>query len=211
MGSDPVEIGLVASFNHPGENLTGFASLSIEGAAKRSELLHELVPAVTPIAFLSNPSNPVVAEVETKRLQSAARVLGLRLLVMNASTPSEIEAAFAALVQQRVGALVVSTDTFFVSQVAQVVALAERHAVPAIYPWREATAAGGLMNYGTNIRDAVEQVGVYTGRILKGEKPGDLPVQQVTKIELGLNMKTAKALGLTFPLTLLGRADEVIE
>jgi putative ABC transport system substrate-binding protein len=211
MGSDPVEIGLVASFNHPGGNLTGFASLSIEGAAKRLELLHELVPAVTPIAFLSNPSNPVVAEVETRRLQSAARVLGLRLLVVNASTPSEIEAAFAALVQQRVGGLVVSTDTFFVSHVVQVVALAERHAVPAIYPWREATAAGGLMNYGTNIRDAVEQVGVYTGRILKGEKPGDLPVQQVTKIELGINLKTAKALGLTFPLTLLGRADEVIE
>jgi putative tryptophan/tyrosine transport system substrate-binding protein len=180
-------------------------------AAKRLELLHELAPDVTAIAFLANPSNPLVAEVETRGLQSAARVLGLRLLIMNASTPSEIEAAFIALVQQRAGALVVGTDTFFVSRVAQVVALAERNAVPAIYAWREATAAGGLMNYGTNLRDAVEQVGVYTGRILKGEKPGDLPVQQVTKLELVINLTTAKALGLTVPETLLATANEVIQ
>jgi putative tryptophan/tyrosine transport system substrate-binding protein len=213
MGSDPVEIGLVARFNHPGGNVTGFASLSIEVAGKRLELLHELVPAVTAIAFLANPSNPVVAEVETRSLQSAARVLGLHLLIMNASSPSEIEAAFAALVQQQAGALVVSTDTFFVSRAAQVVALTERHAVPAIYPWREATAAaaGGLMSFGTDLQDAVRQVGIYTGRILKGDKPGDLPVQQVTKLELVINLKTAKALGLTIPETLLATADEVIQ
>jgi putative ABC transport system substrate-binding protein len=169
------------------------------------------MPALTRMAFLTNPSNPVVAEVETRGLEAAARVLGLRLLILNAATPSDIDAAFAALAQQQAGALVVSTDTFFVSRVAQVVALAERYAIPAVYPWREATAAGGLMNYGTNLQDAVRQVGIYCGRILKGEKPGDLPVQRVTKIELGINMKTAKALGIAFPITILGRADEVVE
>jgi putative tryptophan/tyrosine transport system substrate-binding protein len=155
----------VASINHPGGNVTGFASLNNQVAGKRLELLHELVPAVTAIAFLANPSNPVFAEAETRSLQSAARVLGLRLLIMNASSPSEIEAAFAALAQHQAGALVVSTDTFFVSRAAQVVALTERHAVPAIYPWREATAAGGLMSFGTDLQDAVRQVGIYTGRI----------------------------------------------
>src|SRR5712671_877162 len=204
MGSDPVAIGLVASINRPGKNLTGFTSLSIEVAAKRLELLHELMPALTRMAFLTNPSNPVVADVETRGLEVAARILGLRLLILNAATPTDIDAAFTALAQQQVGALVVSIDTFFVSRVAQVVALAERYAIPAIFPWREATAAGGLMNYGTNLQDAVRQVGIYCGRILKGEKPGDLPVQRVTKIELGINVKTAKALGIVFPITILG-------
>jgi putative tryptophan/tyrosine transport system substrate-binding protein len=211
IGSDPVEIGLVGSLNRPGGNLTGVVGLYAELSAKRLELLHELVPSATLIALLVNPTNPVYAEAETKVVQLAARNLGVRLLVINASSPGEIEAAFATMVQQQAGALLVGADTFFVSQNDQVIALAARHRLSAIYAYLEQTVAGGLMSYAESIADAQHMVGVYTGRILKGEKPADLPVQQVTKIELAINLKTAKALGITFPTGLLVRADKVIE
>jgi putative ABC transport system substrate-binding protein len=211
IGSDPVEVGLVKSLNRPGGNLTGVAYLNVEVAAKRLELLHELVPAATSVALLVNPANPVEAEVQTRELQVAAHAFGLRLLVLNASNPAEIEAAFSTLVSERAEALQIGVDPLFASTLNQVVALAARHAVPTVYPWREFTAAGGLMNYGAIILDALHQVGVYTGKILKGEKPADLPVQRPTKLGFVLNLKTAKALGLTVPPTLLTRADEVIE
>jgi putative tryptophan/tyrosine transport system substrate-binding protein len=211
LGADPVEIGLVASLNRPGGNITGVSELNVEIAAKRLEPLHELVPAATSIAFLGNPTNPVVAGAQATALQGAARTLGLQLLMVNASDPSEFEGAFATLVREGAGALLLSGDALFTGHREQVIALAARHAVPAIYQWREFTAAGGLMSYGASRTEAFRQVGVYTGRILKGDKPADLPVQQATKIELAINMKTAKALGLTIPLPLLGRADEVIE
>jgi putative ABC transport system substrate-binding protein len=211
VGNDPVESGLVASFNRPGGNLTGAALLITAVLAKRLQMLHEAVPAATSVALLTNPANPVTAEAEVRELQAAARILGVHLLVLYASSPSEIEAAFTTLVQQRAGALFVSSDPTFTSLSDQIIALAARHAVPAMYQWRQYTEAGGLMSYGSSLPEATRIVGVYTGRILKGEKPADLPVQQVTKIELAINMKTAKALGITFPLTLLGRADEVIE
>jgi putative tryptophan/tyrosine transport system substrate-binding protein len=210
-GADPVRIGLVDRLNRPGGNLTGIGLLAAETAGKCLELLLELVPTASSIAYLRNPTNPVFAETETREVQDAARARGVRLLFVNASRPSEIETAFADLVQQRADALQVSSDGFLLTHPDQIVALAARHAVPAIYAWRQFMAVGGLMSYGTNIRDAWRQAGIYTGRILKGERPADLPVQQVTKIELVINLKTAKALGLTFPLTLLGRADEVIE
>jgi putative ABC transport system substrate-binding protein len=210
-GADAVRIGLVGSLNRPGGNLTGIGLLAAETAGKCLELLLELVPTASSIAYLRNPTNPVFAESETREVQDAARARGVRLLFVNASRPSEIETAFADLVQQRADALQVSSDGFLLTHPDQIVALAARHAVPAIYAWRQFMAVGGLMSYGTNIRDAWRQAGIYTGRILKGERPADLPVQQVTKIELVINLKTAKALGLTFPLTLLGRADEVIE
>jgi putative ABC transport system substrate-binding protein len=210
-GADPVRIGLVDSLNRPGGNLTGFGLLSAETAAKRLELLLELMPKATSIGYLRNPTNPVYAEAETREVQVAARTHGVRLLPVNASTASEIETAFADLVQQGVDALQVSSDGFLLAHPDQIVALAARHALPAIYAWRQFMAVGGLMSYGTNIRDGWRQAGIYTGRILKGEKPTDLPVQQVTKIELVINLKTAKTLGLTFPIMLLGRADEVIE
>jgi putative ABC transport system substrate-binding protein len=211
IGADPVEIGLVASLNRPGSNLTGTYNLNIAMAAKRLELLHELVPTATSIAYLVNPSNAVVTDAETRELQIAARTLGVHLLILNASDPSKFEAVFATLVLERVGALLESSDVLFSNHSDQLVALAARHRVPAMYSYREATAAGGLASYGTDRTDTERRIGVYTGRILKGEKPADLPVQQVTKIQLVINMKTAKALGMTFPLTLLGRADEVIE
>jgi len=210
-GADPVRIGLVDSLNRPGGNLTGINLFLVEVVAKRLELLLELVPTAKSIAYLHNPTNPVFAETETREVQVAARALGVRLLVVNASRISEFEAAFADLVQQRADALLVSGDGFLHTHRDEIVALAERHAVPAIYSMREYVADGGLMSYGTNYPSAWRQAGVYTGRILKGERPADLPMQQVTKIELVINLKTAKALGVTFPLPLLGRADEVIE
>ena len=182
-----------------------------EVAGKRLELLLELMPAATSIAYLRNPTNPVFAETETRAVELAARARGVRLLLVNASRPSEIDKAFADLVQQRTEALMVSSDGFLLTHPDQIVALAARYAVPAIYGWREAMTVGGLMSYGTNFIDAWRQAGAYTGRILKGQRPADPPVQQVTKMELLINFKTAKALGLTFPLTLLGRANEVIE
>jgi putative ABC transport system substrate-binding protein len=211
IGSDPVELGLIASLNHPSGNLTGVAYLNVGVAPKRLELLHQFVPAAKSIALLVNPANPVVAEAQAKELESAARTLGLHLLLVNASNPIEIEDAFATLVRDRVGALQIGVDPLFGNHVDQLVALATRHKVPTIYPWREFTAAGGLMNYGASIPDAFRQVGVYTGQILKGAKPADLPVQRPTKLRLVLNLKAAKALGIEFPQTLLARADEVIE
>jgi putative ABC transport system substrate-binding protein len=211
IGSDPVELGLVASLNRPGGNLTGVAYLNVEVAPKRLELLHEFVPTAKSIALLINPANPVVAEAQAKELQAAVKTLGLDLMLVNASSPIEIEDAFATLVRHRVEALQIGVDPLFGNHVDQLVALATRHKVPTIYPWREFTAAGGLMNYGSSIPDAFRQVGVYTGQILKGAKPADLPVQRPTKLQFVLNLKTARALGLTVPPMLLARADEVIE
>jgi ABC-type uncharacterized transport system substrate-binding protein len=210
-GADPVRIGLVGSLNRPGGNLTGIDLFLAEVVGKRLQQLLELVPAAKSIAYLRNPTNPVFAESETREVQAAADGLGVHLLFVNASRPSELEPAFASLVEQRANALLVSGDGFLLTHRDQIAALAGRHAVPAVYSMREYAATGGLMSYGTSFLDAWRQAGVYTGRILKGEKPAELPVQQVTKIELVLNLKAAKTLGLTVPLSLLGRADEVIE
>jgi putative ABC transport system substrate-binding protein len=209
-GADPVRIGLVGSLNRPGGNLTGIDLLLAETAGKRLELLLELLPAAKSIAYLRNPTNPVFAESETREVQFAARAHDVALLLVNANRPSEIETAFADVVQQRADALLVSGDGFLNTHRDQIVALAERHPVPAIYSMQN-VAAGGLMSYGTDYLDAWRHAGVYTGRILKGEKPADMPVQRVTKIELIINLKTAKALGLTVPEAILSRADKVIE
>jgi putative tryptophan/tyrosine transport system substrate-binding protein len=211
IGSDPVELGLVAGLNRPGGNLTGVAYLNVEVAPKRLELLHELIPTAKSIALLVNPANPVVADAQAKELQAAISTLGLNLMLVKASNPLEMEDAFATLVRERVEALQIGVDPLFGNHVDQLVALAARHKVPTIYPWREFTAAGGLMNYGSSIPDAFRQVGVYTGQILKGAKPADLPVQRPTKLQFVLNLKTARALGLDVPPTLLALADEVIE
>jgi putative ABC transport system substrate-binding protein len=210
-GADPVRIGLVDSLNRPGGNLTGIDLLSAETAAKRLGLLLEVVPKAKSIAYLRNPTNPVYAESETREVQIAAHAHGVALLTFNASSPSEIDTAFADLVQQQPDALQVSGDGFLLTHPHQIVALAARHAVPAVYAWPPYAVVGGLMSYGTNIRDAWRQAGIYTGRILNGEKPADLPVQEVTKIELVINLKTAKALGLELPLTLQMTADEIIQ
>jgi putative ABC transport system substrate-binding protein len=213
VGTDPVKVGLVASLARPGGNITGITVLNVELLAKCLELMHEMVSAATTIAVLVNPANPLQTETESRDVQVAARVLGVRVVVLHASSPSEIDSAFVSLLDEGAGALVVSGENFFVTQRDHLVALAARHAIPAIYniPLRDFTAAGGLMNYGPRLTDAYRQVALYSGRILKGEKPADLPVQQVTKIEMFINLRTAKALGLTIPLTLLTRADEVIE
>jgi len=210
VGIDPVQAGLVASLNRPGGNVTGLAILTAELAAKRLELLHEALPTTTVVALLVNPTTPLT-EPETRGVRDAARSLGLQLHVLNASTESEINTAFGILVELRAGALVVSVDTFINNQRAQIVALAARHAVPAIYGVREFATSGGLMSYGNDLVDSYRQSGIYAAKILKGEKPADLPVQQVVRVEFVINLKSAKTLGLTFPITLLGRADEVIE
>jgi putative ABC transport system substrate-binding protein len=210
IGTDPVEVGLVPSLNRPGGNVTGISSLIRATSAKRLELLHELIPTAS-IAFLVNPTNLVFAEPETRELQVAAQTLGVRLLILNASNPSEFEAAFARFIAEGAGGLIIGSDTLFWDYPERLAALATRYSVPAIHYRREFIAAGGLLNYGTDLPETRRVAGGYAGRILKGEKPADLPVQQVTKMQLAINMKTAKALGLTFPLTLLGRADEVIE
>jgi putative ABC transport system substrate-binding protein len=211
IGADPIERGLVASLNRPGGNLTGIAYLNVEVAAKRLELLRALLPTATSIALLVNPADPVETAAQTKELEVAARALGLRLPIVRASNPLEIEEAFTTLVHERADALQIGIDPLFGAHRHQIIALAARHALPAIYPWRSFTAAGGLMNYGSSIIDAFRQVGVYTGWILNGAKPADLPVQRPTKLEFVLNLKTAKALGLDVPPSLLARADEVIE
>jgi putative ABC transport system substrate-binding protein len=208
--ADPVKLGLVASLNRPGGNLTGVSNLNVEVGPKRLELLHELLPTATIVALLLNPTSPV-AENLSRDLQAAARAIGLRIHVLHASTERDIDTAFATLLQLRAGGLVVGSDPFFISRSKQLAALALRHAVPTIFQFHEFVAAGGLMSYGGSISDVYRLAGAYTGRILKGDKPADLPVQQFTKIELIINLKTAKALGLTVPLSLLGRADEVIE
>ena len=211
VGVDPVAVGLVASLNRPGGNLTGVTNLNAEILPKRLELMHELVPTATTIALLVNPSNPLVAETESRDAQTAARTLGLQLHVLHASTDRDFDTVFASLAQMRAVALVINTDVFFNSRSEQLAALALRHTVPAIFQYREFVASGGLMSYGTSTTDVFHQVGIYTSRLLRGESPADLPVQQVTKIELIINLKTARTLGLTVPLSLLGRADEVIE
>jgi putative ABC transport system substrate-binding protein len=207
---DPVELGFVASLARPGRNITGVTQLNVEVAPKRLELMHELVPTATIMAVLLNPTYPS-AETQSRGMQAAARTLGLQLHILRASNERDIDDAFATLAQLRAGAFVISSDPFFNTRAEQFAALALRHAVPTIFQYREFAAAGGLMSYGGSIIDSYRQAGVYTGRILKGEKPADLPVQQSTKVELIINLKTAKALGLTVPITLLGRADEVIE
>ena len=208
---DPVQLGFVASLSRPGGNLTGVTQLSVEVGPKRLELAHELVPAATIIGLLVNPTSPTLAEPITRNLQEASRTLGLKLHVLHASTEREIEKAFATLLQLRAGALVISPDSFFNIQSEQLAALALRQAMPAIYQYRPFAAAGGLVSYGGNLADSYRTAGVYTGRILKGEKPADLPVQQSTKVELIVNLKTARTLGITVPTALLVRADEVIE
>jgi putative tryptophan/tyrosine transport system substrate-binding protein len=209
--SDPVEIGLVASLARPGGNITGILNLGGGLIAKRLELLHELVPTATSIAVLVNPTNPRIAEATLTEGRTAARTLGVDLLVLNAGSRNEIEAAFASLVERRAGALLVAADSLFNTQTDQVVALAARYAVPTSYEIRPYVAAGGLMSYGPDTVDSSRQLGVYTGRILKGEKPADLPVQQPTKFEMVINLKTAKALGIDVPTSILLRANAVIE
>jgi ABC-type uncharacterized transport system substrate-binding protein len=210
VGDDPVHLGLVASLARPGGNLTGITTLSAELGSKRLELLRELVPKATRVGVLINPTN-VNAEPVLKDLHVAASTLGLQIHVLHASTEREIEAAFATLLELRPGGLMVGTDPFFNSRSEQLARLALRHAVPTVFQFREFAAAGGLMSYGGSITEVYRLAGIYVGRILKGEKPTDLPVHQSTKVEMILNLKTAKALGLTVPISLLARADEVIE
>jgi putative ABC transport system substrate-binding protein len=206
-GRDPVAVGLVASFNRPGANATGIASLSLELAPKQLQLLRELVPNAAVFGVLVDPNFPTTPST-VANLQAWARTLGLQLVVVEARTDSDLETAFTTFSQQRVGAVLVSQSSFYLRSKEQLAALAAHHAVPAIFPYRE---YGGLMSYGTSLRYNNHQAGIYTGRILKGDKPADLPVQQATKLELVINLKTAKALGLTIPETLLATADEVIQ
>ena len=210
-GFDPVEVGLVASMNRPGGNITGVSILDVGLGPKRLQLLHDLVPTATIIGVLVNPSDPSRADTTSKELQAAADTLGLQLHVLHASTDRDFDTVFARLVELRAGGLVIGGEPFFNSRSEQLGALSLRHAVPAIYQLREFAAAGGLMSYGASLTDAYRLVGVYTGKILKGVKTADLPVQQSTKVEMIINLKTAKALGITVPNSLSGRADEVIE
>jgi putative ABC transport system substrate-binding protein len=210
MADDPVDIGLVASLNRPGGNLTGVTTLNVEMAPKRLELLHEVVPTTRSIALLVYPGNPINERLSTD-MQTAAQTLGLQLHVLHARTERDFDTVFASLVQVRAGALVISNGSLFLSRIEQLAALTVRHAVPAISSYREFTAAGGLMSYGGSLTDAYRLTGVNVSRILKGERPADLPVQQATKVELFINLKTAKALGLSVPHGLLNAADEVIE
>jgi putative ABC transport system substrate-binding protein len=210
-GGDPVQLGLVPNLNRPGGNVTGVTQINQDVTPKRLQLLHELVPTASVMALLVNPANAAQAENQSTEALSAARTLGLELHVLNAGTDSEIEAAFAKLVQLRAGGLVIVGDPFFTSRSEQLAALTVRHAVPTIFQYHEFAVAGGLLSYGSDIADTYRLAGNYTGRVLKGDKPADLPVQQATKVELFINLKTAKTFGITFPLSLLGRADEVIE
>jgi putative tryptophan/tyrosine transport system substrate-binding protein len=208
---DPVKLGLVKSLNRPGGNLTGITNLNVEVGPKRLELLRELVPNATIIALLVNPTNPSLAEPFTRAIKAAAGTLGLQLHVLEASSDQDIDRAFAALVQLRTDALVIMPDVFFNTRTRELAALALRHGMPAIYAYRPFVAAGGLISYGADETQYYHLLGAYTGKILKGERPADLPVQQSTKVELIINLKTAKALGITVPLALSGRADELIE
>jgi putative ABC transport system substrate-binding protein len=208
---DPVELGLVASLSRPGGNVTGVTTLSVEVGPKKLELLRELVPTANVMVLLVNPTNPSLAQPLTRDMQSAAQILGLRLHVLQASSERDFDSVFASLHDLRAGALVIGSDALFTNRSVQLASLAIRHAMPAVYEDPEFAAAGGLMTYGGGFTEAYRQLGIYAGRILKGEKPADLPVQQATKVELIINLKTARALGLTVPLPLLARADEVIE
>jgi putative tryptophan/tyrosine transport system substrate-binding protein len=211
VGTDPVVVGLVASLAHPGGNITGVANLNVELFKKCFELMHSLMPPATTIGVLVNPANIAQTATEKASVQDAAHALGAHVVILNASSPSEIDSAFEVLVDQRVGALVVSGEQFFLGHVNRLVELAAQHAVPTIYAWREFPIAGGLMSYGSDFTEVYHLLGGYAGRILKGERPADLPVQQATKVDLVINLKTAKTLGLSVPLPLLGRADLVIE
>jgi putative ABC transport system substrate-binding protein len=213
MGGDPVKAGLVTSLNRPGGNVTGVTTLNVEITPKRLEVLRELLPTTSIMAVLINPlNNPAIVEAERRQAQEAANTLGLQMIhVLQASTERDLDDAFSTLIQRRAGGLVITADTFFSGKSAELAALAFRHAVPTISPYREFVAAGGLMSYGGSVTELYRLIGVYTGRILKGEQPANLPVQQLTKVELAINLKTAKAFGLTVPNSLIGRADEIIE
>jgi putative tryptophan/tyrosine transport system substrate-binding protein len=209
--ADPVKLGLVASLNRPGGNVTGVTQTNAETTPKRLQLLHELLPSARVMALLVNPTDSVLAETATNAVVAAARTLGLELHVLNAGTERDFDAVFTKLPQLSAGGLVIGADVLFTSHIEQLAALTVRHAVPAAYQWRQFAAAGGLLSYGSDVTDAYRLAGIYVGRILKGEKPADLPVQQATKVELYINLKTAKALGISVPIPVLGRADEVIE
>jgi putative ABC transport system substrate-binding protein len=208
---DPIKAGLAASLNKPGGNMTGVSTLGVELGLKRLEVLRELIPKAMIIAQLINPSSPDLANAEARETRDASLGLGLQLKILNASSEKEITAAFTTLQTMGAAGLLVGADPFFFSRREQIVSEAARHSIPTMYFTQEYPAAGGLMSYGGNLRDTYHVVGIYTGRVLKSEKPADLPIQQLTKIELVINLKAANALGLSFPLSLLGRADEVIE
>jgi ABC-type uncharacterized transport system substrate-binding protein len=211
LGSDPVGGGLVDNLARPGGNVTGITSMNMELGSKRLELLRELLPTTNVIALLVNPTNPTITQSTSRDLQSAAHVFGLQLHILNATSEADFDSVFATISKLRAGALVIAPDALFISRNEQLAALTVRHAIPAIAQFPAFTVAGGLMSYGGSFTEGARQVGIYTGRILKVEKPADLPVLQMAKLELVINLKTAKALGLTIPLSLLGRADEVIE
>jgi putative ABC transport system substrate-binding protein len=211
IGTDPVKIGLVASLNRPGSNLTGVYNLNNEVAAKRLEILRLIVPAATSIAHLVNPANPGFSETETREMHEAARLLGVTVLEFPVAHPSELEPAFAAVARERAGGIAVGGDSLFIDLRDSIVTLAARYRVPVLYPWRQASAEGGLASYGTDYDESFRLAGEYAARVLRGGKPADLPVQQVTKMQLVVNMKTATALGLAMPQSILVRADEVIE
>jgi putative ABC transport system substrate-binding protein len=210
VGADPVEAGLVAAFNHPGGNATGVSLLAYELDAKRLQLLHELAPRALTIGVLALTNSPSIART-LSAMQAGAEANGQRLVLLNANSESDLEAAFASLGPQGIGALLITTSPYFEGRRAQIVGLAQRYAVPVLYPWRDYAAVGGLISYGTSFTESYQQVGLYVGRVLKGEKPSDLPVVQATKSELIVNLKTAKTLGLDMPTSILLRADEVIE
>jgi putative tryptophan/tyrosine transport system substrate-binding protein len=210
-GADPVAAGLIPSLSRPGGNITGVATLNTEVGQKRLELLHQVIPSASIVALLINPTNPVISEPLARDVQAAARKLGMQLHVLRAGSDGEIEAAFADLRGLQVSGLMIGSDQFFNSRSKQLAALAIQHSLPVIYQYRQFTAAGGLISYGASLTEAFQLAGAYTGRILNGEKPADLPVQQSTKVELSINLKTAKELGLTIPPSLLVAADEVIE
>jgi putative ABC transport system substrate-binding protein len=211
VAADPAEVGLIASLNRPGGNLTGVTTLNVQLGPMRLELLHEVVPTTHSIALLVHPTSSVNAERLSTNTRAAARTLRLQLHVLHASTERDLDTVFASLVQMRGGALVINNYAFFLNRTEQLAALTVQHAVPTIFAYREFTLAGGLMSYGGSLADAYRLTGVYTGRILKGEKPANLPVQQATKFELFINLKTAKSLGIAMPDKLLSLADEVIE
>jgi putative ABC transport system substrate-binding protein len=211
IGGDPVGLGLVASLARPGGNVTGGVTLNVETAQKRLELLHELLPTATSFALVVNPTNRALAEPMVRDAQAAARMFGVTLHVLLASSDPEVDAVFATATQLRTAGLVIGPDAFFNARIERLAVLTVRHALPAVYHGREFAAAGGLLSYGSDLTDAFRLAGIYTARVLKGDKPADLPVQQATKVELFINFKTAKALGITIPLPLSGRADEIIE
>jgi putative ABC transport system substrate-binding protein len=211
VGTDPVQVGLVPSLAKPGGNITGVTNVTAELIAKCFELIHELLPPAALIAVLLNQGNVVQATTERKIIQDASRTLGARMMIVEASNTGEIESAFTTLIRERASALVVSGEVFFLTQRERLVELASRHAIPTIYAYREYVNAGGLMSYGGNLRDMYRRIGVYTGRVLKGEKTAELPAEQLTKLEFLINLKTAKTLGIEVPLSMLIRVDETIE